>query len=711
MTIKIPEPKGFNPVDMPWARAVTDFIRSQQGEQATVNSALQNLNQSQAGIFTAIEYNNEQIAEVGEKTGVSDDVSVGVPTAPILATGLAMITANWDGQYVPQDPEPLVIPNPERIGYMVAEASLTLPPPFDPEVGGEPVDPFVPVGTPFRSLGTTFAGADIGAAVGDTVYVRFRSVKAGTEEGFVGAHSSIVLLGVEVPDVSSEIIDSITSAQQKADEAWAAAEVAVIGQLVEYAVNSSETVPPTTGWSPNTPVRTPGTFIWMRTTLTYGDGTSSTTNPVLLTGNDGADGTTGRGIASTAVTYQASSSGTVTPTGTWLSSPPAVTAGQFLWTRTVITYTDSTTSTSYSVGSMGQNGSAGKGVSGSVVTYQAGSSGTTPPTGAWTSTVPAVTAGQYLWTRTVTTYTDATSTTAYSVGRQGQNGATGVGVSSITIYYRTEPTGSTAPAAPTTSPPPAPWATGEPAYIPNVELWSVTRVVYSNGTFAYSTVNKVSAYAAAAEAAQAALEAQTTADGKNRIYLSPTVPPALPAELKLGDLWYVQDVETATLSEIRSWNGFNWVPYRIVADSIIVPGSVGDISLMDGAISGQKVKARTFTGEHMEIGSVSVNELTPNIGSVLDITINPSVADMQNDLEQQQRYYRFDSEGLKIGDPATNEELRLNPGRIEMVQSGNVPTYWEAQTFYVERMIVEAANIGAHRFEKYASGRTIIRPL
>ena len=40
-----------------------------------------------------------------------------------------------------------------------------------------------------------------------------------------------------------------------------------------------------------------------------------------------------------------------------------------------------------------------------------------------------------------------------------------------------------------------------------------------------------------------------------------------------------------------------------------------------------------------------------------------------------------------------------------------MPTYWEAQTFYVERMIVEAANIGSHRFEGYANGRTVIRPL
>lgn len=60
----------------------------------------------------------------------------------------------------------------------------------------------------------------------------------------------------------------------------------------------------------------------------------------------------GRGIASTTVEYQASTSGTTVPTGTWSSTPPKTTADKpYLWTRTVITYSDNTQSTSYSVGS------------------------------------------------------------------------------------------------------------------------------------------------------------------------------------------------------------------------------------------------------------------------------------------------------------------------------------------------------------------------
>lgn len=200
-----------------------------------------------------------------------------------------------------------------------------------------------------------------------------------------------------------------------------------------------------------------------------------------------------------------------------------------------------------------------------------------------------------------------------------------------------------------------------------------------------------------------------TVDGLNKIFYEVISNP--PVAHANGDLWFIVDAGTSIVTEIRIWNGTQWVPYRLVADSIIVPGSVGTITIGDGVITGPKVQVRTLTAENIEVGSLGVDVLTPNIGASLDIRINPVVTDLQSDMEEQQRYYRFDSQGLKIGNPATNEELRLTPGRIEMVQAGNVPTYWESQVFYVERMIVQAANIGAHRFEKYASGRTVIRPL
>ena len=157
-------------------------------------------------------------------------------------------------------------------------------------------------------------------------------------------------------------------------------------------------------------------------------------------GAKGDKGDTGKGVKSTSVAYQVSTSGTTVPTGTWSGSVPSASAGQYLWTRTIITYTDDTTSTIYSVGRMGTNGANGtNGKSiGSVVNYYlatASSSGVTTATSGWTTAVQSVSAAKkYLWNYEVVKYTDGTvaSTTAPCIigsygdrGSKGDKGATG----------------------------------------------------------------------------------------------------------------------------------------------------------------------------------------------------------------------------------------------------------------------------------------------
>ncbi|MDN6080041.1 MAG: hypothetical protein L0I70_12110, partial [Lactococcus lactis] len=152
-------------------------------------------------------------------------------------------------------------------------------------------------------------------------------------------------------------------------------------------------------------------------------------------GTNGIAGKDGKGIKSTAITYQASTNGTTAPTGTWSASVPTVAKGSFLWTRTIWTYTDNTTETGYAVAYMGTNGNnghdgiAGKdgtGIKTTTITYAGSTSGTTAPTSGWTSTVPTVAAGSYLWTKTVWAYTDNTSETGYSVAMMGVKGDQGI---------------------------------------------------------------------------------------------------------------------------------------------------------------------------------------------------------------------------------------------------------------------------------------------
>ena len=151
-------------------------------------------------------------------------------------------------------------------------------------------------------------------------------------------------------------------------------------------------------------------------------------------GQDGEDGTSVT-ITDTSVTYQVGTSGTTKPTGSWVENPPTVPAGQYLWTKTVVEYSDGNTTESYSVSRSGTNGSNGTSITitKQEVTYQVGSSGTTKPTGSWSTTIPKTQPGQYLWTKTVVTYSDGKSTESYSVSRNGSDGSDGADALTLVI--------------------------------------------------------------------------------------------------------------------------------------------------------------------------------------------------------------------------------------------------------------------------------------
>lgn len=221
-------------------------------------------------------------------------------------------------------------------------------------------------------------------------------------------------------------------------------------------------------------------------------------------GAKGDKGDTGKGIKSTSVAYQVSTSGTTVPTGTWSGSVPSASAGQYLWTRTIITYTDNTTSTIYSVGRMGTNGANGtNGKSiGSVVNYYlatASSSGVTTATSGWTTAVQSVSAAKkYLWNYEVVKYTDGTvaSTTMPCVigsygdqgskGDKGDTGSTGNGIKSITEHYAVSASNSTVPTS---------WSSTVPTMTEsNKYLWNYETITYTNGTTVDTTKRVIGVY-------------------------------------------------------------------------------------------------------------------------------------------------------------------------------------------------------------------------
>lgn len=140
-------------------------------------------------------------------------------------------------------------------------------------------------------------------------------------------------------------------------------------------------------------------------------------------GVKGQDGTSVK-ITSKSVTYQTSTSGTTAPTGTWSTTVPTVNNGQYLWTKTTVQYSDGNKTEAYSVSYKGTNGTNGTSVtvSKTEVTYQVSTSGTTAPTGTWSTTMPSCDQGQYLWTKTYVKYSDGKDTTSYSVSYKGVDG-------------------------------------------------------------------------------------------------------------------------------------------------------------------------------------------------------------------------------------------------------------------------------------------------
>lgn len=150
-------------------------------------------------------------------------------------------------------------------------------------------------------------------------------------------------------------------------------------------------------------------------------------------GNDGLPGKNGVGLKTTTITYGMSDSDTVMPT-IWTSNPPILVKGKYLWTKTQWMYTDQSSETGYQKTYIPQNGSKGDdglpgkdgvGIRSTAITYAQGTSGTVAPTAGWTSQVPNVPAGQFLWTKTVWNYTDNTNETGYSVSKIGEQGPQG----------------------------------------------------------------------------------------------------------------------------------------------------------------------------------------------------------------------------------------------------------------------------------------------
>lgn len=174
---------------------------------------------------------------------------------------------------------------------------------------------------------------------------------------------------------------------------------------VLYAISSSNTIAPTSGWQTTAPAWKDGYYIWSKTKVVYADGDIVYTDAACITGGKGE---TGNGISSIIEQYYLSSSATSLLNGSWSNSRPTWKNGWYIWTRSVINYTNGNSITTEAICVTGEKGETGDdGINGDYFEYRYAVNGSrsTPPSlsktsrnpSGWSTTVPTVGNLQYLW--------------------------------------------------------------------------------------------------------------------------------------------------------------------------------------------------------------------------------------------------------------------------------------------------------------------------
>lgn len=116
--------------------------------------------------------------------------------------------------------------------------------------------------------------------------------------------------------------------------------------------------------------------------------------------------------------------------------------------------------------------------------------------------------------------------------------------------------------------------------------WSAIASVSVASAVPQETLDSIDNDIAKAEAEAKA--AKTTADGKNKVFTQAAQPAH--SGLANGDLWQKLDA-SGHISSVSVWNGSKFVAYTLVADSLLVPGSVnGSVLIKDGTVEAKNIK-------------------------------------------------------------------------------------------------------------------------
>lgn len=223
--------------------------------------------------------------------------------------------------------------------------------------------------------------------------------------------------------------------------------ISVTSTDVEYAQSSSSTTAPTSGWTTTAPTWQNGKYIWSRTKTVLSDGTIKYTNPACITGQQGQNGEAGHNFLTFTTNYQYDQSGIDTYSkngynGTWTVNEStngckvgdtvnirvyntSKSCNSFIMAKVNIVSSTTVNATSLGLTEVGANGATGTGIYSITEQYYLSTSQTSLSGGSWSTTVPTWQQGKYIWTRSVITYTDNTTTTTNGICVSGSKGDKG----------------------------------------------------------------------------------------------------------------------------------------------------------------------------------------------------------------------------------------------------------------------------------------------
>lgn len=201
----------------------------------------------------------------------------------------------------------------------------------------------------------------------------------------------------------------------------------------------------------------------------------------------------------------------------------------------------------------------------------------------------------------------------------------------------------------------------------NKSGWSSIASVTVASAVPQETLDSINQDIAKAEAEAKA--AKTTADGKNKIFAQMSEPTH--SGLRNGDLWYELDRD-GHVGSVNVWNGWSFAAYSLVADSLLVPGSVdGGVLIKDGSIKAKNVhigngeiltellKARKIVTDDVEAGQFRGYVFT---GSVFQSS------------EMEDTGLKLDSASLRMWDSNHNQTVYLDGQGESNVITGRLKT-------------------------------------